>query len=470
MQQLHNKKRVWLKRILVTCIVLFAFGGGWYLKAGRPWLHAIQAYLYGFPMIVMDLTRQQMTAVEKPEGMNAPVNQFGVMESFPDVTFRAIPRTGLDSLFATSWADLKQEPLILSVPDTSGRYYVIALFDYWSNVFASIGSRTTGNKAGNYLIAGPGWTGKIPEGVDKVYRSPTRWVWVNGQMRADGPKDAELTTNLQKQYLLTPLSEWGGQYTPPETVAISNRSVSKIAPAKQIEEMTAHQFYGRLAELMVDNPPTPADKQILEKLAGLGIFPGSNLDFDSLKAGQQKALTRAMRAFSILVKGSQKLETNQGWVVMPENLADYGTDYLTRAAIALVGIGAVWPKDIMYPLAFKDSDDKLFDGSKIYILHFENDTIPPTKIVWSVSIYDPDGFYVPNNINRYNLSSWMDPVYNQDGSLDIYIQADSPGAEKEANWLPSPPAGTFNLVTRIFWPEKSALDGTWSMPGVKELK
>lgn len=466
----HHKKKCWLKRILVTLLVLVTVAGGWYLKAGKPWLYAVQAYLYGFPMIIMDLTRQQMTAVEKPEGVNAPTNQFGVMASFPDVTFRAVPRTGLDSLFATSWADLAQEPLILSVPETSGRYYVIALFDYWSNVFASIGSRTTGNEAGNYLITGPGWEGEQPEGIDGIYRSPTRWVWVNGQMRADGPNEEELTTNLQNRYMLTPLSQWGKQYTPPARVDRENYAVSKAAPPEQIREMSPQRFFGRLADLMGENPPAPEDAPMLETMAELGIIPGKKLNFDTLKAGQQKALRRAMSAFSLLLKGSQKLETNQGWVVMPHNLADYGTDYLTRAAISLVGLGAVWPKDIMYPMAFQDSEDKPFDGSISYILHFDKGGLPPTNVVWSVSMYDPAGFYVPNDINRYNISSWMEPVFNKDGSLDIYIQAASPGKEKEANWLPSPPEGTFNLVTRIFWPEKSALDGTWNMPGVKEVK
>ena len=456
-----------MKRALIVLSLLTLLVGGWFFKSGRPWLHAVQTYIYGFPMIVMDLTREQMTAVSKPDGMNAPVNQFGVMSSFPDVTFRAIPRTGLDSLFATSWVDLGDEPMVLSIPDTSGRYYVIALFDYWSNVFASIGSRTTGMEAGHYLIAGPGWQGEVPEDIDGVYHSPTRWVWVNGQMRADGKREEKITTALQEQYLLTPFSKWGRPYTPPAEVPLAQVTVPKIAPPDQIKKMTAQQFFGRLAQLMGDNPPAPADNPLVDKLKGLGVVPGEDFDISKLTPGQRKALERAMNAFGLLEKGVQKLETNQGWIVIPPNFANYGTDYVTRAGIALIGLGGIWPADILYPTAFLDSKDKPLDGSKKYVLHFDKGMTPPAKVVWSVSMYDPDGFYVPNSIDRYNVASRMPLAYNQDGSLDLYIQSESPGPEKEANWLPAPSSGPFNLVTRIFWPENQALNGEWQMPGVK---
>ena len=156
---------------------------------------------------MMDLTKEAATAATAGE-ITAPANQFSVMTNYPDASFRAVARTGLDTLFAVAWADLDKEPLVLSVPDTDGRYYVIALFDMWSNVFASIGKRTTGTEAANFLIAGPGWQGTPPADVKRTFRSPTRFVWVNGQMQADGPKDYAVVNALQKQYKLTPLSAW----------------------------------------------------------------------------------------------------------------------------------------------------------------------------------------------------------------------------------------------------------------------
>jgi len=156
--------------------------------------------------------------------------------------------------------------------------------------------------------------------------------------------------------------------------------------------------------------------------------------------------------------------------VVPDNFANYGTDYMTRAGIALIGLGGIWPKDILYPVAFLDSDDKPLDAENHYVLHLGKGQLPPAKATWSVSMYNPDGFYVPNKLDRYHLAQRMPMQYNPDGSLDIYIQSKSPGADKEANWLPAPQSGPFNLVTRIFWPEKTALDHTWEMPGVTVVK
>ncbi len=170
---------------------------------------------------MMDLTKEVSTAVPTAGEFTAPVNQFSVMTHYPDALFRAVVRTGLDTLFAVAWADLAREPLVLSVPDTNGRYYVIALFDMWSNVFASVGKRTTGTGAANFLIAGPSWQGTSPTDVKQTFRSPTRFVWVNGQMQADGPQDYAAVNALQKQYKLTPLSVWGRQYIPPAEVPVA---------------------------------------------------------------------------------------------------------------------------------------------------------------------------------------------------------------------------------------------------------
>lgn len=456
------------KIFALVLVVVFVGGGWWVWKEGRPWYQGVQAYIYGFPLVVMDLTRQASTAVPAPGEFTAPENQFSVMTHYPDASFRFIPRTGLDTQFALAWADLNDEPLVLSVPDTSGRYYAIALFDMWSNVFASIGSRTTGTEAGNFLLAGPGWQGTPPPDVKKVYRSPTRYVWVNGQMQSDGPKDYEVVNALQKQYKLTPLSAWGMDYTPPADVPV-DPGIDARPALEQIRPMDAKTFFERFARLMKDNPPLPFDGPMKETLNKLGIEPGKDLNFDQLDAGTQRALSRGMMGYTLLEKGMQKAETKNGWMVIPHNFANYGDDYLTRAGIALIGLGGIWPRDILYPIAFQDANDQPLNGANRYVLHFDKGQTPPAKATWSVSMYDPEGFYVPNELDRYHLAAWMPLKYNEDGSLDIYIQAESPGADKEANWLPTPASGTFNLVTRIFWPEQSVLDRTWTMPGVKKM-
>lgn len=466
----HTTRRGRVRNVILIVVAMVLGGSGWWAwNEGRPWYYGIKAYIYGFPLVIMDLTRQVSTAVSEPGELTAPVNQFSVMTKYPDASFRFIPRTGLDTQFALAWADLQDEPLVLSVPDTGGRYYVIALFDMWSNVFESVGSRTTGTEAGHFLLVGPGWHGTTPPSIEAVYHSPTRYVWVNGQMQSNGPQDYEVVNALQEQYKLTPLSAWGTDYTPPAEVPL-DPAVDTRPPLDQVKQMDAKAFFERLAWLMKDNPPLPFDGPMIETLSALGIEPGTDLNFDQLDGATQRALTRGMSGYALLEVGVQKLETKNGWIVIPDNFANYGDDYLTRAGIALIGLGGIWPKDILYPVAFLDADGQPFDAANRYVLHFDKGQTPPAKATWSVSMYDPNGFYVPNALNRYHVAAWMPLNYNADGSLDIYIQAASPGPDKDANWLPTPASGPFNLVTRIFWPEDSVLNHTWEMPGIEKLE
>ena len=464
-----SKKRGRGWRIALVAVAVLAAAGGlfWQLE-GRAWLYGVEAYIYGFPLIMMDLTREAATAVPTAGEFTAPANQFSVMTHYPDVSFRAVPRTGLDTLFACAWADLEKEPLVLSVPDTNGRYYVFALFDMWSNVFASIGKRTTGTAAADFLLAGPRWQGTPPPGMKQVFRSPTRWVWVNGQMLANGPADYDAVNALQKQYKLTPLSAWGRPYTPPAEVPVPAGVDTKTPPAARVQKMDADAFFGRIARLMRDNPPAAADGPMVEKLKSIGIVPGQDFELSRLGAGTARGLRRAMDGFALLEKGVKKLKTDNGWIVMPKDMANYGTDYVTRAGMALVGLGAILPVDIQYPTAFDDGENKPLDAASRYVLHFDKGQTPPTNVGWSISMYDPQGYYVPNGINRYNLAAWMPLTYNPDGSLDIYFQSASPGAGKESNWLPTPSRGPFNLVVRDFWPKEPMLNGTYKVPPVRK--
>ena len=463
-----SRAKRWTLTIIVAALLASA-GGWWALKQGRPWLYGLEAYMYGFPLVMMDLTKDVSTAVPTAGEFTAPVNQFSVMTHYPDASFRAVARTGLDTLFAVAWADLDKEPLVLSVPDTGKHYYVIALFDMWSNVFASIGTRTTGTGAANFLIAGPGWQGTPPADIKQAYRSPTRFVWVNGQMQANGPPDYADVNALQKQYRLTPLSGWGKPYAPPAEVPVAAGVDAKTPPLVQVSKMDAGTFFGRLAKLMKDNPPTSADASMVEKLKVLGIDPGKDFDIGKIDSDTAKGLQRAMGAFEKLQEGVKKLKTDNGWIVMPKDMGDYGTDYETRAGIAMVGLGAIQPHDVAYPTAFIDGDGKTLDAANRYVLHFDKGQTPPTNATWSVSMYDPDGFYVPNAINRYNLAAWMPLKFNGDGSLDMYIQATSPGSDKQANWLPAPASGPFNLTVRDYWPKETMIDGTYKLPPVKKV-
>ena len=445
--------------VVASLVVVVAIGLVAMRKEAKGFYYGLQAYVYGFPLVIMDVTKDVFTATRTAGTMKAPINQFAVMKQFPDASFRAISRTGLDTLFATAWVDLAQGPVVLSVPDTKGRYYVIALFDMWSNVFASIGKRTTGTGAASFLIVGPGWTGTPPSDVRATFRSPTRFVWVNGQMQTDGPKDFAVVDALQSQYALTPLNAWGRPYRPPAEVPPAGGVDGSTPAVEQIHKMDAGTYFDRLARLMKDNPPSAADAPMLAKLRKIGVEPGEPFDLGKLDPGVGKGVRHAMWGYELLEKGVKKLKTENGWIVMPKDMGSYGTDYQTRAGIAFVGLGAIQPQDATYPTAFQDGDGHPFDGAHDYVLHLEKGQTPPTNATWSVSMYDPDGYYVPNNINRFSLNAWMPLAYNPDGSLDLYIQAESPGEARATNWLPAPQTGAFNLTVRNYWPKQTMLDG-----------
>jgi len=243
---------------------------------------------------------------------------------------------------------------------------------------------------------------------------------------------------------------------------------SRTPPTAQAEKMDAGAFFERFAWLMKDNPPAPADAPMVEKLKVLGIKPGEDFDIAKSDPDTAKGLQRAMDAFGILQKGVKKLETENGWIVIPKDFASYGTDYETRAGIALIGLGGIRPVDVVYPTAFLDGEEKPLDSANRYVLHFDKGQEPPTNAIWSLSIYDPQGYYVPNALNRYNLAMWMPLKHNADGSLDMYIQSSSPGGDKEANWLPAPASGPFNLTVRIYWPTQGVLDGSYKLPPVRK--
>jgi hypothetical protein len=287
-------------------------------------------------------------------------------------------------------------------------------------------------------------------------------------MQANGAQDYAAVNAMQKQYKLTPLSAWGEPWAQPAEVPVPARAET-APPLERVQKLDAGAFFGRLARLMKDNPPAAADGKMLKKLKAVGIEAGKDFDIAAAAPHAAKGLQRAMGTFRILQKALKKLKTQNGWIVIPQNFADYGTDYKTRAGIALIGLGGIWRQDVVYPTAFLDGDGKPLDGANRYVLHFDRGQTPPTNVTWSVSMYDPQGYYVPNAINRYDMAAWMPLKYNADGSLDLHIQAASPGAEKEPNWLPAPASGPFNLTARIYWPTDAVLDSAYKLPPVRKV-
>ena len=280
----QSRKKGLVRAALIVLALLLIVGGYWYLTEGWAWLYGTEAYVYGFPMMMMDLTKDTSTAVVHTRRDHRSCQPILRHDALPGcfVSGRS-SEPASTHLFAVSWADLDKEPLVLSVPDTNGRYYVIALFDMWSNVFASIGKRTTGTSAANFLIAGPGWQGTPPADVKQVFRSPTRFVWVNGQMQAErttrlrgGERAAEAIQAHATQLLGPALRSTSQTCRSPQALTRKPRH------SEQVQKMDAGTYFGRLAHLMKDNPPAAADAPMVEKLKRLGIEPGKDFDITKI--------------------------------------------------------------------------------------------------------------------------------------------------------------------------------------------
>jgi hypothetical protein len=431
--------------------------------------HAIgvQAYMYFYSLVTMHLTRKQLTNVERPEGIHTPLNTFSSLREYPSADMRVVVRPNFDTLYTSGFLDLTAEPMIVSAPNTDGRYYLLPMLDMWTDVFASPGWRTTGTRAGNFLITPPGWNGAVRSGMTRI-NAPTPYVWIIGRTKTDGPQDYDAVRKIQAGYKITPLSQWDKPAQPVQGKL--DPSVDMKTPPKiQVDTMPADKFFAYAAELLKIIPPHITDEPMIEQLKKIGIEAGKSFDLDKADAVIRNALTSAPEDAQHLM--AWKLPTLarvvNGWSMNTDTMGVYGNYYLKRAIITQQGLGANLPQDAIYPINLADESGRPLDGSNKYTLHFEKGDTPPVDAFWSITLYDAEGFQVANRLNRFNLSSWMRLHYNADGSLDLYFQNDTPGVE--ANWLPAP-KGPFNLVMRLYAPRSEALIGKWNPPPVMRMQ
>lgn len=433
------------------------------------WL-ATDAYVYGYPLVTMEMTRRIMTNVAAPAGTRAPMGQFARIREYPNAAFRDVTAPNADTLYTIAWADVGKEPWILSLPDMKGRYYLFPLLDGWTTVFQSPGKRTTGTGAQTYAITGPGWKGTLPAGVTE-YKSPTSLVWMLGRIYCTGtPEDYAAVHALQDQCRLVPLSAWGKDYTPPSG-AVDPKVDMKTAVREQVNALDTVSYFTLLAELMKTNPPVAADAAAVARFARIGLVPGQDFDKTKLNADFVARIPRiAFDRIMLQLKVGKSVKNVNGWLYDTVT-GIYGTDYLNRALVTAIGLGANRPQDAIYPMSLKDADGNDYDGAKKYVMRFPKSQLPPVKGFWSLTMYDADFFFVANPLNRYSISARQKLKANADGSTDLYIQNESPGADKESNWLPAP-KGKFQLMLRLYWPSEtppSIIDGTWSPPPAKKV-
>jgi hypothetical protein len=426
---------------------------------------AREAYLFLYPLVTMDVTR--LVAVNsdpKLAGIGAPPNAFNHIRTFPSAEMRQVVRPNFDTLYSSAWLDLTRGPVVVSTPDTGERYFLLPMIDMWTDVFAVPGTRTTGNQASNFLVAMPQWQGPTPAGMTRI-DAPTPYVWIIGRTQTNGPADYAAVHAVQDGFRVTPLSDWG------RSIAATPWQIDpavdvKTEPLLQVDRMPIKAFFEYGARLMALHPPHATDWPILQRMKRIGLEPGR---FDARQVDLAAIDSVPADAIAAIKARRQDVARNvNGWRMMTDG-GVWGTAYFRRATTALGGLGANLPEDAMYPSTAQDHQGAPLMGGSRYRLRFEQDRLPPAGAFWSVTLYDTDGFQVANALNRYALGDRDALRRGADGSIEIYVQPVSPGADMEGNWLPAPASGPFTLTVRLYAPKSEVLSGAWAPPPVEKL-
>ncbi|MDN5850760.1 MAG: DUF1254 domain-containing protein, partial [Nitrococcus sp.] len=433
---------------------------------------AEEGYIYGLP-IVMNYAIMYDYAVDKASSQfKAPFNHIFSMHHVATPEDTAVITPNSDTPYSMMFMDLRAEPMVISVPAVEkSRYYAVQLIDNNTYNFGYIGSRATGSEAGTYMVAGPDWNGATPTGIKKVFHSRTQLPFALFRTQLFNPADMPNVVKIQSAYKVQPLSAFLNKPAPPAAPAIDFPKVSK--------DLLKTDFFKYLGFVLQFDPPAPEEEAIRAKLARIGIGAGKDFNLQDLSAEQRAAVVAGMQAGHAKVENGVKhfgTKVN-GWSIAGGggDRAFYDGDWLKRATIAQAGIYANDAAEATYPLTREDAQGQPLDGSKHdYTITFPKGELPPVNAFWSVTMYDgKTQLLIKNPINRYLINSPMLPQLkkNADGSLTLYIQKESPGKDKESNWLPAPD-GPIYMVMRLYWPKTEAPSilppgqGTWKPPGI----
>jgi len=422
---------------------------------------AAEAYVYAYPLVLMDVTREVALA-------RTPVNAFDHDRRIADPAAKsAFPNP--DVLYSRAWLDLAKEPVVLSLPESRDRYYVMPMIDAWTNVFSSPGTRTTGTDKRDFAVVGPFFKGSLPDELTPI-AAPTDMVWVVGRIEAVGKGGAAAAAKLQDRFVATPLSQWKKRGAKPAP-APAARVDATTPPADQVNAMDAGKYFARVAALLPRNPPVKEDAAIVQKMATLGLVAGQPFDIVKLDPDKAAAIAEGIKtARDALATGmrSDLGDLRNGWSIF-WGTGRYGVNYGLRAVVAAVNLGANAPEDAIFATASFDGQGRRLSGANRYVLHFNKGATPPVEAFWSLSMYDENRKLVANPLSRYDLGDKDGLARNPDGSLDLYIQKDSPGADKAPNWLPAP-AGPFAVMLRLYWPKQEMLERRWTPPALTPVK
>jgi hypothetical protein len=381
------------------------------------------------------------------------------------MTGSVLPTPNVDTLYSLGWLDLSHEPIILNVPDTHGRYYVMQMLDAYANTFSYVGKRTSGTLEGSFAIVGPKWKGKIPSSL-KIVQAPTNRVWIIGRTFFVDETDLPNVHALQNEYRLYPLSSWSKASRAETNPGLDLNTSQEIYKSviNRVSQMETEDFFQSMTTLMQKNPPPATESVLLHVFERIGIDTKRGFNSQSLDSVTRRGLERAgQRARQLsTINWSEVGKPNTGWT-MNLKLGRYQGDYILRAIVATNGIGANEAAESVYANTLVDKDRQRLTGERNYMLHFQKDELPPVKEFWSITMYDMTDHFNKNLLRRYGIGNRTRGLkYNTDGSLNIYIQQDSPKG-RESNWLPAP-AGNFRLVLRMYMPKSEVLNGTYKVP------
>lgn len=425
---------------------------------------AKQAYIYGFPMVDSYRIQHAYFVDKAGSQYRGDWNQAhsAARVYTPEDTTVQTPNS--DTPYTMLGADLRGEPLVLTVPPIeAGRYYSLQFIDAYTSNFAYVGSRTTGNGGGKYLLTGPGWTGDKPEGVDEVIRSDTDFALVIYRTQLFDPADIDNVKKIQAGYTVRPLSSYLGQ------PAVSVPPVDFIAALTPESQQTSPKFFEILSFILKYAPVLPGEQDLRARFASIGIGPGGDFDADRLSPKMRDAVQAGMAQAWAELNAFKKDKLDTGQVTSAQL---FGTreflagNYLYRMAGAVLGIYGNTAAEAIYPVVAVDSASAPLSGDNGYTLRFAPDALPPINSFWSLTMYKmPESLLVANPINRYLINSPMLPdlTRDPDGGITISVQHQSPGAGKESNWLPAP-EGAFQMILRLYWPREEALNGDWTPP------
>ena len=426
---------------------------------------AQEAYIYLYPLVTMDVTRKQMINSPKGSQIGGPANAFNHIRTFPPADMRAVVRPNFDTLYSSAWLDLTSGPVVVSTANTEGRYFLLPMLDMWTNVFAVPGKRTNGTGAANFAVLPRGWSGYLPEGVERI-NSPTPYVWIIGRTQTNGVEDYPAVHKVQDGYKITLLADWGKT---PRTIEqkIDPSVDTKTEPMRLVNNMPAVEYFRYGTELMKLHAPQDTDWSTLARMRRIGLEPGR---FDASKASADVLESGATAGLKLMREKAPTIaRVIKGWQMNTDTMGVYGNFYLKRAIVALGGLGANQPEDAIYPLNVADADGNAVRAENKYLLHFDKNELPPVTAFWSLTMYDAEGFQVANPLNRFAIGDRDALAYNADGSLDLYVQHESPGPDKESNWLPAPASGELGLTMRLYAPRPQALDGRWNPPAIRRV-